>query len=338
MPNITYPLDLSGSSSSSYVTNELHTVQSSMIRDYNLIVPNFAPFFANNFVATITSGNNTRELVEDVDYSLTLAYVTGTRTTGKPMYGAMTVHNLPLNGIISISYQTIGGNQVADRLAVLTLLAEKSYNPRVTIWDILTGIPQHFPPTPHYQDYEQFFGQEEVVFGLNEIRDAILQNSSLTREVIEEFLLAINTATFSTFLRKTGDVMSGRLLLAQDPVEDLEAVTKRYLEHNSISSDELNVALSAYLSAVESMALFSNKVSKTGDSMSGQLVLSGLPLEPEHAANKRYVDSVNAGIQAQLTSISNSLNGVYSDNVTKSYVDNRINEVLLRIDRLSTSI
>jgi len=157
---ITFPLDLSGSNPTNLVTNELHSVSEGHFRDYFFIIPNFAPFFVHNFSANITIGNVTRPLVEDVDFSFCLQYVTGTRVTGKPMYGGLTLHNLNMNGIISISYQTVGGDQIADRLQVLTVLADKAYNPRVTIFDILSGVPNAFPPSPHYQDYENFYGQE----------------------------------------------------------------------------------------------------------------------------------------------------------------------------------
>ncbi|MFP6441737.1 hypothetical protein, partial [Pseudomonas aeruginosa] len=128
---------------------------------YNFIVPNFAPFFVDNFSATITENNVTRPLVEDVDFSFALEYVTGTRTVGKVLYGAITLHNLSATGIITLNYQTLGGD-IADRLLVLTRLANMAYNPRTTFFDVLIDTPAAFPPVPHYEDYDNFYGQEEV--------------------------------------------------------------------------------------------------------------------------------------------------------------------------------
>ena len=178
-PAVSYPLDMTGNSSTNLVLDELHSVTEAHFRDYFFIVPNFAPFYVDNFKATITIGNETRDLIEDVDFSFAISYVTGTRTTGKAMYGGITLHNLNLNGIVSINYQTLGGDQIADRLHILTLLADKAYNPRTTIWDIL-DVPSVFNPSYHYQDYENFYGQEQLVQALGEIRDAILQNSSFS--------------------------------------------------------------------------------------------------------------------------------------------------------------
>ena len=41
MPNVTYPLDLTGVAPTNLIENELHTVSESHYRDYFFIVPNF---------------------------------------------------------------------------------------------------------------------------------------------------------------------------------------------------------------------------------------------------------------------------------------------------------
>ena len=163
MPTVTYPLDMSGNNPANLIQNELHTVSESHFKDYFFIVPEFAPFYVDNFSLSISINGNVTPLQEDVDYSFALQYVTGTRISGKAMYGAITLHNLNLNGILLMNYLTIGGDQIADRLLVLTTLADKAYNPRTTIWDILTNVPNSLPPSPHYQDYDQFLGQYGIV-------------------------------------------------------------------------------------------------------------------------------------------------------------------------------
>lgn len=230
MPGPTYPLDLSGINPSNLVQSELHAVTEAHFRDYYFIVPNFAPFYVDNFQASIYINNVATQLVENVDFSFALPYVTGTRVTGKAMYGAITLHNLNINGILSINYQTIGGDQVADRLQVLTLLADKAYNPRTTIWDILTNVPNALPPVPHYQDYDSFYGQEELVIKLGQVRDAILANSSLTQNEIQQFLNLIINGGLTAYVKKDGDVMTGPLTLNSGPIDNLHAATKQYVD------------------------------------------------------------------------------------------------------------
>lgn len=325
---VTYPLDHSGISPANLVTNELHSVNEAHFKDYFFLVPHFAPFYVDNFKATITIGTTTRDLTEDVDFSFALQYVTGTRITGKPMYGAITLHNLNLNGIINIQYQTLGGDQVADRLQVLTLLADKAYNPRTTIWDILTGVPNALPPSPHYQDYDQFFGQEEVVNALGQVRDAIIQNASLTQEQIATFLELLNAGNLSKYLNRTGDTMTGHLTLVGSPLENLHAATKEYVDTNTITESVLTNRLSNYHSATLVDEKLATKVDKAGGTMTGALVLHADPSQPMHATTKNYVDTVKQGIDSQLESMSQSIASLSADEVTKEYVDSKVAEIM----------
>ncbi len=253
---VSYPLDTSGISPANLVANELHSVNEAQFHDYFFIVPNFAPFFIDNFQVTITVAGVERVMVEDVDYSFALQYVTGTRVTGKVMYGAITLHNLSVNGILKMRYQTIGGEQVADRLEVLTVLAEKAYNPRTVIWDNLSNLPASFPPSPHYQDYANFFGQEELVAAMNAIATAIADNSTATAAEIQSFL-----STYNSFnhLEKAGGIMTGPLILAGSPNQDNQASTKAYVDTvvaNAVSllSTQMGTISSTQATIVNDMA------------------------------------------------------------------------------------
>lgn len=172
--DVTYPLDLTGHSPGNLITSELHTVSESNYRDYFFIVPKYAPFYVENFkIEYIVNGVVERELTEGVEFNFALMYVAGVRSVGKPLYGAITLNNLDPDAILRMQYQTLGGEWIVDRWHVLTVLAEKAYNPRTTIWDVVTNKPEIFPPIPHYQDYSQFFGQEELIASINNIANLI---------------------------------------------------------------------------------------------------------------------------------------------------------------------
>lgn len=309
----TYPLDLSGNNPACLIQNELHSVQEGHYRDYFFIVPVCAPFYVDNLVVKHTYNNITRVLTEDVEFSLVLPYITGTRTTGKPMYGALTINDTTLNGVLSFTYQTIGGDQVADRYYVLNYLVERAYNPRTTIWDAITNVPAALPPNPHYQDYDQFYGQEEVVAKLNAIKDAILTNSTHTAGMLSSFFTGINPS-LGNYLNKLGDNMLGPLYLVADPLEALEPTTKQYVDAY-INSNNTSVT---------------GKVNKAGDIMSGALTLSGAPTATLHAATKAYVDTADA---TKLNRAGGTMTGFLTLNAaptanlhaaTKAYVDAQI--------------
>lgn len=325
---ITYPIDLSGVNPTNLVQNELHSTNESKFKDYNFIVPNFAPFFIDNFKATITLNGVERNLEEDVDFSFALQYITGTRTTGKAMYGAITLHNLSVNGIIKLKYQTIGGDQIADRLTVLTILADKAYNPRTTIWDIITNVPNSFPPVPHYQDYDSFYGQEHLVTALNDIKNAIIQNSSLTADEIRNFLNIINSTNSVSYVKKDGDTMNGFLKLHSNPLDSLHAATKQYVDENSINGLTLSAVLSSYYTSTVTENKLATKVNKSGDTMTGFLNLNADPIDDSHATTKRYTDDKFVELQTRVDMLASSVNTVSDTYVTREYLDNALNEIL----------
>lgn len=328
MQTVTYPLDMSGNNPANLIQNELHTVSESHFKDYFFIVPEFAPFYVDNFSLSISINGNITPLQEDVDYSFALQYVTGTRVSGKAMYGAVTLHNLNLNGILLMNYQTIGGDQIADRLLVLTTLADKAYNPRTTIWDILTNVPNSLPPSPHYQDYDQFLGQEELVTKLGEIRDAILTNSSLTQQEIQSFFQLLNSGTLTSYVSKSGDTMNGPLTLAGNPLDPLHAATKQYVDGLLENNSQLTQLLSSYAQTSYVNQQLNLKVNKSGDTMIGPLTLNQAPVQPSHAATKQYVDGVNQNTQLQIDQLQTQITNISLDPVTKAYVDDKFNEIM----------
>lgn len=332
---VSYPLDMSGTNPSNFIKEELHTVSEAHYRDRFFLVPVFSPFFVDDFKLRLIINGDIRDLVEDVDFSFALPYVTGTRTTGKAMYGAVTLNNLELNGVLSLDYRTLGGEEVADRYAVLTALADRVYSPRETLFDTLTNVPQKFGPSDHWQSADSLYGQQEVVIALNGIRDAILQNSSLTREQIESFLMTINSSVLGSYLLKTGDTMTGKLFLNGNPTDNLEAATKQYVDEYTINQGELTDQLSRYHTANYVDNELTKKVSLSGDKMTGLLELSGDPSLPLHAAPKQYVDTSAQNLQNQINGINTTIGNLSIDAVTKQYVDDKINEVMLYLSTIN---
>lgn len=331
----TYALDLTGVNPANLIEDELHTVSEAQYRDYHFIVPNLAPFYVDNFSLTLLSNSVETVLTEDVHFSFALPYVTGTRTTGKQMYGAITLHNLDQNGVLKLTYQTIGGNQVCDRLHVLSVLADKAYNPRTTVFDTITNLPTSFPPVPHYQDYETLFGQEHVVTALNAIVTAIATNSSLTSATIGEFLRAFGAGESPYYLRKNGDTMTGPLFLSGPPVDTHQAATKNYVDEKLAVFNTMATVLSNYATMEVMATALTAKVSKTGDIMTGPLVLTNAPVDVNHATNKAYVDAKILILEQTIDSMLQNLSALNADYATKAYVDGKFDTASVELYRLT---
>jgi hypothetical protein len=176
---MTYTYDPTGTLSSNLITGELHTVTEANYRDYYFLIPENSPFFLNNLVLVYTSDVETRTLVTGIDYYPCLLYEAATRSLGIPVYGGISISNLLVTGEVSISYQTIGGDYVADKSTIITRLAVAVFNPKITLWDSLTNVPEIWPPNPHLNDSSLLYGQDQVIEKLTDITNAILSSNDV---------------------------------------------------------------------------------------------------------------------------------------------------------------
>ena len=176
MSTITYPLDITGVSPLNLVTDEQHAVTEANFWNYNFIVPHCAPFFITNLKVRHYNLTEVVELKEGIDYFTTLQYIGATRSIGRVLYGAITLNRTITSGIISIDYQTLGGEWVANRDIVLRNLAEIVYNPRLTVWETVTDKQAVFPPMDHEQDLDTLYGLKELIDSILGIGNVIVEN------------------------------------------------------------------------------------------------------------------------------------------------------------------
>jgi len=101
---------------------------------------------------------------------------------------------------------------------------------------------------------------------------------------------------------RAGDTMEGPLFLARDPQTPLEAATRRWVE-DQISA--LNTALRAFVdgevaaitAAYSAMIALvdERKINRSGDTMTGPLILARQPVLSMEATTKYYVDTTGGG-------------------------------------------
>jgi hypothetical protein len=188
MPNVSYPLDTTGLSPANKVIDEPHVLTEVNAATYRILILDFAPFYQDNFVLVYedTLGNS-RALVKDVDFYFTLPYLSASRTIGKMIYGAIALADGITNGSLKATYQTLGGDYIADVQAVRVALTEVAYNPRIASWDVIANKPSQFPPVNHPHDISDLVGMEAVVDGLHDIQQAILQSPNPSNPAVQHF-------------------------------------------------------------------------------------------------------------------------------------------------------
>ena len=124
-------------------------------------------------------------LIQDVHYYVVLPFIGATRSIGKMLYGGLSVNDEQLEGNILVSYQTLGGDWVADASYVRQVLAEMVYNPKLTVWDQVTNVQEVFPPINHDQPLDTIFGMQALIDELARIRDAILAGPNADNGIIK---------------------------------------------------------------------------------------------------------------------------------------------------------
>lgn len=206
MPEVTYPFDVTGTAPSNRVANELYTLTEVNSRPYRIIVPVYAPFYLDGFLAEhIGTDGVARPLIEGSDYYMALPFMAASRSVGRMVYGGIQVINPALNNVVRLSqYQTIGGQWVANKEYVYQQLLENGYNVRTVYFDQVTNVQQTFPPAQHDEDAADIEGHREFIASLDAIAAAILARSPSANRATDAEVMAglpVNkTFTFAQFL------------------------------------------------------------------------------------------------------------------------------------------
>jgi len=180
------------------------------------------------------------------------------------------------------------------------------------------------PTDPFYFDKTDLFKKIkniESVLGLGsfDIEEVVLRLDS-----IEATLNAINTSyTTKTYVdnrllskvSKSGDSMLGNLALLTNPVDGNHLVTKQYVQDLITEINGLDVSLLATKAYVDSAVAeigqvdtsllatklyvdneLGNKISKFGDTLYGELILSDNATKPLHPVSKQQLDATLSNV------------------------------------------
>lgn len=166
-----YPFDPTGSAATNRITGETKILAAPNWRNYFFIIPSAAPFFKDGLVLVHYPSNRT--LVEGVDYVCTHLFYDATKACGREIYGSISFYDKTLTGVVSMTYQTLGGDWTLDETRIQELLSNELANPRITTWDSIVDLPYQFPVIDHEWDLTDMVGASQVVQKLDDIRDAI---------------------------------------------------------------------------------------------------------------------------------------------------------------------
>lgn len=284
MPNVTYPLDTTGISPTNLVRDEPHVLTEINDATYRIIIPDFAPFYQDNFsLRYIDNVGGVTPLVKGVDFDFCLPYMDASRAIGKYMFGGITIHNAYVQGHLLVDYQTLGAEWVADKNYALEQLVSHNYNPRVVYWDQLTNVQQTFPPTSHAQDYDTIYGQKSVIEAIDKLIEAILQGPNPGNQYISHILSTGNVHNLTAAdlgLAETPNIPLARdeELINSDPVQKLFSL-RQMLESGIIPREAKTSELYTAIDNAIVAAVQQAQTVITRESLQVDLV-SNLPVAP----------------------------------------------------------
>lgn len=171
-----YPFDPYGNNPENLVLNERQSLQSPGRDDFYFIIPKAAPFFVTSMVVRNDATNEV--YAEGIDYVFGHYFVEAMNKTGRTVAGSIRFLNRDMSGIVSLTYQTIGGEWGFDDTAILEELSNKALNPLTRAWAQIDVLPKSFPPVPHDQHVDTLIGFEDVVKAIDDIVEAIGESES----------------------------------------------------------------------------------------------------------------------------------------------------------------
>jgi hypothetical protein len=192
--NPPYPFDPTGRLLSNKISGEQQILTAANYRDYNFIVPAFAPFFQHDLVVSFRDiNNNVRLLIDGIDFYCTHNFIAASRACADPIFGSISMLDLQLNGVVTIQYQTLGGIWTQDETKIAELAADRLNNPRVTAWDMVAEMPTAFPPIDHEWDLVDMVGMTDVRDKIEDIGLAIAArpNDFYTRAEVDAIRAAL---------------------------------------------------------------------------------------------------------------------------------------------------
>lgn len=164
MAEIVYEYDDTGRNPNNLIYREPHVITEINSLSKRTLIPDFAPFYQDNFILEHKDSNGVfHPLDEKIDFDFGLLFMGAAVAIGKKVYGGVVVHRELLEGMVYITYRTLGGNWMGDKNLVLENLASSVYNPRIGTWDNVHNAPEVFVPLPHQQNLNNFKGLEDLI-------------------------------------------------------------------------------------------------------------------------------------------------------------------------------
>lgn len=172
-----YALDPTGTLAANKIVGEPQILTPTNWRNHLFIVPKFAPYFMDSLKLVYRGTDGiVKVMTRGIDWYEGHQYIGASRACAKPIYGSIVFMNNQLEGTVTLEYQTLGGPYCVDEAKIMEILANALYNPRVSSWDAVSGIPNVFPVINHEWDLVDMVGMSDLIASINTIEEQLRQS------------------------------------------------------------------------------------------------------------------------------------------------------------------
>lgn len=164
IPNIKYPVDLLGESTTNRVMDERRVVPE---KGYWGFVPTSGAFYTHNLKVVHVATN--KRLIPHLDYICVGLNVRATELSHKEVCSAILLKNQAYQGELAVDYNVIGGDYSIDGDLVQELLEQAISDGRPVLWGSILDKPDGFVPSGHLHDILDTFRWEHMVYAVNRL-------------------------------------------------------------------------------------------------------------------------------------------------------------------------
>lgn len=185
-PNLTLPLDLTGSALSNLVQNETHAIGPVGTRAFPL---NYGLFYRDSLVVTDLATN--LPLTEGVQYYPTQMDLDSSLQAGQEVDAVVIIVDTTVSANVSATYQALGGPNSLNSALTQTAVSGLNIDDAAAAWAAVTNKPKDYPPAPHYHQAGDVFGMEYITAAMNRLASAIVLGQGAAQTAVLAYAQAV---------------------------------------------------------------------------------------------------------------------------------------------------
>lgn len=185
-PNLTLPLDLTGSALSNLVQSEVHAIGPVGTRAFPL---NYGLFYRDSLVVTDLATN--LPLTEGTQYYPTQMDLDSSLQAGQEVDAVVIIVDTTVSANVSVTYQALGGPNSLNSALTQTAVSALNINDAAVTWASVTNKPKDYAPAPHVHQAGDVFGMEYLTAAMSRLASGITLGQGAAQAQVQAYAQAV---------------------------------------------------------------------------------------------------------------------------------------------------